>query len=204
MAQNNLGRCYQYGFGVTQDYLEAAKWYRLAADKGIGQQIVRLCEQLAACLDYFFDDYQPQPSLLHGDLWGGNAAYDDHGEPVIFDPACYYGDREADLAMTELFSGFGKAFYAGYNEAWPLDPGYRTRKGLYNHYHILNHYNLFGGSYGIQAFIKENKSALKNFWGINIDNVGGKGVGVCYTSSDRNGGGGRSRFVSCYLQVVYV
>jgi fructosamine-3-kinase len=124
---------------------------RLAADKGIGQQTVRLCERLAACLDDFFVDYLPQPSLLHGDLWGGNAAYDEHGEPVIFDPACYYGDREADLAMTELFSGFAKEFYTAYDEAWPLDSGYRTRKTLYNQYHILNHYNLFGGSYGSQA-----------------------------------------------------
>jgi fructosamine-3-kinase len=124
---------------------------RLAADKGIGRHAVRLCEQLAARLEDFFTDYQPQPSLLHGDLWGGNAAYDDNGEPVIFDPACYYGDREADLAMTELFSGFGKEFYASYNEAWPLDPGYKTRKTLYNQYHILNHYNLFGGSYASQA-----------------------------------------------------
>jgi fructosamine-3-kinase len=70
-----------------------------------------------------------------------------NGEPAIFDPAVYYGDREADLAMTELFGGFPQAFYRGYHDTWPLDPGYRVRKQLYNLYHLLNHLNLFGGSY---------------------------------------------------------
>lgn len=107
--------------------------------------------QLSAKLEVFFDDYQPQPSLLHGDLWGGNIAYLTDGRPVVFDPAVYYGDREADLAMTELFGGFGADFYAAYNAAWPLDKGYKVRKTLYNLYHILNHFNLFGGGYGMQA-----------------------------------------------------
>ena len=98
-----------------------------------------------------FVDHDPQPSLLHGDLWGGNIGYDPEGTPVIFDPAVYYGDREADLAMTELFGGFGGDFYAAYNEVWPLDAGYKVRKTLYNLYHILNHLNLFGGGYGGQA-----------------------------------------------------
>ncbi|MEQ1636063.1 MAG: fructosamine kinase family protein [Methylococcales bacterium] len=78
---------------------------------------------------------------------GGNAAVDTQGNPVIFDPASYYGDREADLAMTELFGGFSQDFYAAYQETWPLDKGYSTRKQLYNLYHILNHLNLFGGGY---------------------------------------------------------
>ncbi len=124
---------------------------RLAEARGIGRHAVQVCERLAESLGDFFTDYMPRPSLLHGDLWGGNAAYDASGEPVIFDPACYFGDREADLAMTELFSGFSGSFYASYNEAWPLDAGYGVRKTLYNQYHILNHYNLFGGSYGSQA-----------------------------------------------------
>ncbi len=94
--------------------------------------------------------HQPQPSLVHGDLWSGNAAFSD-GKPVILDPAVYYGDREVDVAMTELFGGFPKAFYQGYHEAWPLDAAYQQRKILYNLYHILNHFNLFGGSYGSQA-----------------------------------------------------
>jgi fructosamine-3-kinase len=73
------------------------------------------------------------------------------GTPVIFDPAVYYGDREADLAMTELFGGFGSGFYTAYREAWPLDPGYSVRRDLYNLYHVLNHLNLFGGGYRGQA-----------------------------------------------------
>jgi len=96
-------------------------------------------------------DHRPQPSLLHGDLWGGNIGFTRTGEPVIFDPATYYGDREAELAMTELFGGFGTDFYAAYREAWPVDPGYRVRKTLYNLYHVLNHLNLFGGGYAAQA-----------------------------------------------------
>lgn len=95
-------------------------------------------------------DHYPQPSLVHGDLWSGNAAFAD-GEPVILDPAVYYGDREVDIAMTELFGGFPRAFYQGYHEAWPLEGAYQQRKTLYNLYHILNHFNLFGGSYGSQA-----------------------------------------------------
>ncbi len=75
----------------------------------------------------------------------------DQGEPIIFDPAAYYGDREVDIAMTELFGGFPGRFYQGYNEAWPLDSGYGDRRDLYNLYHVLNHFNLFGGGYGNQA-----------------------------------------------------
>lgn len=96
-------------------------------------------------------DRQPQASLVHGDLWSGNAAITDDGKPVILDPATYYGDRETDIAMTELFGGFPKAFYHGYNEVWQLDSGYQQRKSLYNLYHVLNHFNLFGGGYGSQA-----------------------------------------------------
>ena len=103
--------------------------------------------QLLERLERFFDDYQPLPSLLHGDLWLGNAGFMTDGTPVVFDPACHYGDREADLAMTELFGEFPPDFYRGYDEAWPLDPGYRLRKRLYRLYHLLNHLNLFGADY---------------------------------------------------------
>ncbi|MGK7871812.1 MAG: fructosamine kinase family protein [Xenococcaceae cyanobacterium] len=106
---------------------------------------------VVAAVEEYLADIQPQPSLVHGDLWSGNAAVIDSGEPVILDPATYYGDREVDIAMTELFGGFPAAFYRGYNHVWPLDQGYQQRKTLYNLYHILNHFNLFGGGYGSQA-----------------------------------------------------
>lgn len=106
--------------------------------------------QLLASLPQLLS-HQVQPTLVHGDLWGGNAACTEGGEPVIFDPATYYGDREVDIAMTELFGGFPAAFYQGYNDVFPLEPGYEQRKTLYNLYHILNHFNLFGGSYASQA-----------------------------------------------------
>lgn len=123
----------------------------LAARSGHGGRWVErgyeLCEHAGA----FFAGYAPRPSLLHGDLWGGNWAADASGAPVIFDPATYYGDREADLAMTHLFGGFGREFYAAYEAAWPLDRGATTRRDLYNLYHVLNHLNLFGGGYRAQA-----------------------------------------------------
>ncbi|MEJ2620982.1 MAG: fructosamine kinase family protein [Candidatus Thiodiazotropha sp.] len=123
---------------------------QLAADNGYRGNLQRRGERL---LDQFHHllDHQPKASILHGDLWGGNLAYDRLGQPVIYDPAVYYGDREADLAMTELFGGFGRRFYDAYQESWPLSPGYATRKVLYNLYHILNHLNLFGGGYLSQA-----------------------------------------------------
>jgi fructosamine-3-kinase len=91
--------------------------------------------------------YTPAPSLVHGDLWSGNAGRLARGEPVIFDPACYYGDRETDLAMAELFGGFDDTFFAAYREIWPADDGYARRRTLYNLYHVLNHLNLFGAGY---------------------------------------------------------
>ena len=123
----------------------------LAAHNGYGGELQKMGRQLMERLPEFFADYQPVPSLLHGDLWGGNHAYMADGTPVIFDPAPYYGDREADLAMTELFGGYDAEFYAAYRAAWPLHAGYAQRKNLYNLYHILNHANLFGGGYARQA-----------------------------------------------------
>jgi len=73
------------------------------------------------------------------------------GEPVLYDPAPYFGDRETDLAMTELFGGFTADFYAAYEAAWPLDAGYGRRRALYQLYHLLNHAHLFGGGYVRQA-----------------------------------------------------
>jgi len=122
---------------------------KLAAQNGHRGQLHKLGNKLLESLDQLLD-HQPQASLLHGDLWGGNVAYA-QGQPVIFDPAVYYGDRETDLAMTELFGGFNADFYAAYRHHWPLDSGYTVRKTLYNLYHILNHLNLFGDGYRSQA-----------------------------------------------------
>ena len=123
---------------------------QLAANNG-SRTLQRKGEQLLEQLPAFFADYRPVASLLHGDLWGGNAAATADDEPVVFDPAVYYGDRETDIAMTELFGGFSVRFHAAYRETWPLDAGYRVRKNLYNLYHVLNHFNLFGGGYLSQA-----------------------------------------------------
>jgi protein-ribulosamine 3-kinase len=127
----------------------------LAARNGYGGKLQRLGERLMADLPVLFESYQPEASMLHGDLWSGNygglTGNEIGGEPVIFDPAFYYGDRETDLAMTTLFGSCGGNFYAAYNEAWPLDDGYPVRKVFYNIYHIINHLNLFGGGYHGQA-----------------------------------------------------
>jgi fructosamine-3-kinase len=109
-------------------------------------------DELLAALPELLAGHDPAPALVHGDLWSGNAAVTQAGEPVILDPATYYGDREVDIAMTELFGRFPQGFYDAYNAAYPLDEGYYSvRKTLYNLYHILNHFNLFGGGYGSQA-----------------------------------------------------
>jgi fructosamine-3-kinase len=124
--------------------------FDLMARNGGGRRLAERGERLRAGLAGLFPGYRPAASLLHGDLWGGNYGYAG-GEPVIFDPAVYYGDREADLAMTELFGGFPADFQAAYREAWPLDPGYGRLRTLYNLYHVINHFNLFGGGYLGQA-----------------------------------------------------
>ena len=123
----------------------------LAGKNGHGGRLQYRGEALLDRVSEFFSTYQPAPSLLHGDLWGGNRAADERGNPVIFDPAVYYGDREADLAMTRLFGGFGPALYAAYESAWPLAAGAVARTDLYNLYHVLNHLNLFGRGYLVQA-----------------------------------------------------
>jgi fructosamine-3-kinase len=148
---------------TPQSNIESADWVeflreqrlrpqlKLAENNGARADLIdsgeRLCERLA----HFFTDYRPAPSLLHGDLWGGNWASDAGGQPVLFDPAVYFGDREADIAMTHLFGGFGPSFYEAYWRTWPLDAGVTSRVALYNLYHVLNHFNLFGGGYAQQA-----------------------------------------------------
>ena len=123
----------------------------LAINNGCGKQLSTPGEKLLEHFPALFKSYQPKASMLHGDLWSGNASALSDGTPVIYDPAFYYGDREADLAMTQLFGSFGARFYQAYDEVWPLDEGYKVRKTFYNLYHIINHFNMFGGGYLGQA-----------------------------------------------------
>lgn len=123
----------------------------LARTRGHHGRLIADGERLAETLGVLFVDHRPPASLLHGDLWSGNAAIDESGTLALFDPAVHFGDRECDLAMSELFGGFPQRFYAAYREAWPLPGGYRQRRTLYQLYHILNHLNLFGGGYRQQA-----------------------------------------------------
>ncbi|MCH2613670.1 MAG: fructosamine kinase family protein [Opitutales bacterium] len=120
----------------------------LAAKKGF--PLVE-AQTLLNSIPRFFEDYNPKPSLLHGDLWSGNVSFDQDGRPFVYDPCCYYGDRETDLAFTEFFGGFNLDFYKAYNAAYPLDSGYEQRNTLYNLYHSLNHFNLFGPPYDRQS-----------------------------------------------------
>ena len=123
----------------------------LARKNRLDRGMIDRGERLNASVDKFFSDYQPVASLLHGDLWSGNYGADSEGNPVIFDPASYYGDHEADLAMMELFGQPGRRFFDAYDEVFSIDHGYTTRRDLYNLYHILNHANLFGGHYCASA-----------------------------------------------------
>ena len=154
---NNIGSTSQSN-RYTRGWVEFLREHRLghqlklAAGNGLETNALRRGERLLTRLEDFFVEHEPIPSLLHGDLWGGNFAAGPDENPVVFDPAVYFGDREADLAMTELFGGFSSEFYSSYEAAWPVDDGYRRRKILYNLYHVLNHFNLFGGGYGAQAY----------------------------------------------------
>jgi fructosamine-3-kinase len=122
----------------------------LAERSGASARLLDRGRHVCGLAGALFAHYRPLPSLLHGDLWGGNWSVVG-GEPVIFDPAVHYGDRECDLAMTRLFGGFGPEFYAAYDEAWPLEPGHERRLALYQLYHVLNHLNLFGSGYLARA-----------------------------------------------------
>jgi fructosamine-3-kinase len=123
----------------------------LASRNGFHGRLQARGERLIDAMDIFFRNYVPEASLLHGDLWSGNIGFLENDEPVIFDPAIYFGDRETDIAMSELFGGFSRTFYSAYQSAWPLDNGFRVRKHLYNLYHLLNHLNLFGQGYLAQC-----------------------------------------------------
>mgnify|MGYP006413230533 FL=1 len=118
----------------------------------IDKEIDSLCDELGKFLNISGE----KPALLHGDLWSGNYFPDSEGKPCIFDPAVYYGLREADLAMTELFGRLPQKFYDVYQEVFPMNPGYEERKDLFNLYHLLNHLNIFGSSYlsSVQQIVK--------------------------------------------------
>lgn len=118
-----------------------------AIDTGLPISASRAVESLIDDLDRVIGEHPTQPSLVHGDLWGGNWAVTGIAEPVMFDPAVHYADREVDIAMTRLFGGFGQAFYNSYGEEWPLSDGWEQRTIVYNLYHVLNHFNLFGPGY---------------------------------------------------------
>ena len=138
----------------TDDWVEFWTKHRLGYQFELGKRrggSFPQADELLNAIPELLSGHEVQPSLVHGDLWGGNAGFTVDGEPIIFDPATYYGDREVDIAMTEIFGGFSAGFYQGYNEVFPLNDGYEKRKNLYNIYHILNHFNLFGGGYGSQA-----------------------------------------------------
>ncbi|WP_267383792.1 fructosamine kinase family protein [Cyanobacterium sp. uoEpiScrs1] len=145
---------------IPQINIWTDNWANFFAEHRIGYQLklTKRCEidfpertQVVEMVRKLLSDRKPKPSLVHGDLWSGNTAATTEKEPVILDPATYYGDHEVDLAMTELFGGFPHEFYRGYNEIFSLDKGYQKRKIIYNLYHILNHFNLFGNGYGYQA-----------------------------------------------------
>ena len=123
----------------------------LAVANGFGSLLGAAGERVLEAVPQLLGGHRVVPALLHGDLWGGNWFATQAGEPAVFDPAVYYGDREADLAMTRLFGGFGSAFHRAYEELAPLPPGAEVRCELYNLYHVLNHANLFGGGYATQA-----------------------------------------------------
>ncbi|MFO7808658.1 fructosamine kinase family protein [Guyparkeria sp.] len=122
-----------------------------ASERGLATGSIDAGQELIAALPSFFTDYRPYAALIHGDMWGANHGALVDGTPILFDPATYRADREAEIAMTELFGGFSPGFYRAYQAHLPLDAGYRVRKALYNLYHVLNHFNLFGGGYANRA-----------------------------------------------------
>lgn len=128
--------------------------FQLQLAEGLGNSTDALRKGISKLEDKIEDiigGSKEKPSLLHGDLWGGNYMVDEKGNAVLIDPAVYYGHREADLGMTKLFGGFSPEFYRAYNETFPLEDGYEYRENIYKLYHVLNHLNLFGGGYYSQA-----------------------------------------------------
>lgn len=141
------------------------KWSQFFSEQRIGYMLQLLAEKGLNFADIdkvvntiirLLEGHNPDSSMLHGDLWQGNTGFYKH-QPVLFDPAFYFGDRETDIAMTELFGRFPESFYQGYTDQWPLDDNYQYRKPVYQLFHVLNHALLFGGHY-----IDSAKLTLKN------------------------------------------
>ncbi len=122
--------------------------FDLAERKGL---TFRRRKKFTEAASRFLDGCEVSASTLHGDLWGGNVSFDQHGAPVTYDPAAYFGDRETDIAFTRMFGGFAPGFYSSYREVFPEPEDIEIRHRIYNLYHLLNHFNLFGGDYGAQA-----------------------------------------------------
>ena len=138
----------------TKFYFNKRILYQLHLAEDSGNSTSELRKAIALLenkVENIVSDNGEYPSLLHGDLWGGNYMIDKEGYACLIDPAVYYGNREADLAMTKLFGGFDSKFYHSYNETFPLPDGYEYRENIYKLYHVLNHLNLFGGGYYSQA-----------------------------------------------------
>lgn len=167
----------EYGF-ISDNYIGSspqlnikgsdwAKWFlekrilfqvKLAQDQGVStleleKMVDRLGQKISSILPK-----DSKASLIHGDLWSGNYLIDENGKPCLFDPACYYGDREAEFGIITLFGGFSSSFFEGYDQVLPLEKDYKSRLGVYQLYHLLNHHNLFGGGYLSQAM-----SVLKTY-----------------------------------------
>ena len=121
---------------------------------------IKKLNQLLNSLEEYLNKHNPLPSLVHGDLWSGNAYVLKDGKGVIIDPAISWADREVDIAMTKLFGGFDETFYKSYQEVWPLSSTFKERINIYNLYHILNHANIFGGSYKEQSISILNQLSL--------------------------------------------
>ncbi len=169
LAALHRHRAEAFGFSVTsycgptpQDNTGATSWVEFYAERRVralarlleraglmGAAEQRLLQRLSDRLPDLLP-HQPMPSLIHGDLWSGNVLQTARG-PALVDPACAYADREMEFGITTLFGGFPERFFAAYEEAWPLPAGWRERNPLYQLYHLLNHFLIFGGGYGAQA-----------------------------------------------------
>jgi protein-ribulosamine 3-kinase len=160
-SDNFIGKSPQYNVATEKSAIDWCEFYlnnrllpqlKMASANGyVDDELQQFFDALVMMLPDILASSEEPPALLHGDLWAGNFMADMHGNPVLFDPAVYFGHREADLAMTKLFGGFDPSFYDAYQAEWPLKPGYAYREPVYMLYHVLNHLNLFGLSYRPQV-----------------------------------------------------